>query len=451
VRLVHLGLGNFFRAHQAWYTQHAGDGSGWGYAAFAGRGPGLAARLGAQDGLYTAVLRAEDGDRFELIASLARAHAADEHEAWLDYLSSPHLTVVTTTVTEAGYLRRPDGALNTRDQRLQADLRVLRTDPEGLVRTAPARLVAGFAARRRADAGPVALVPCDNMAGNGAAVARVIRELAELLDPALAQWIAQSVSVVSTEVDRITPRPTAQDAEVVRVATGRADACPVVTEPFTEWALCGDFPAGRPRWEDAGAAFTADVTPFENRKLWLLNGAHSLLAYAGSIRGHETVAEAIADDMCRAWVEQWWTEATQYLLQPAADLEAYRRALLVRFANPRIRHFLAQIAADGSQKLPIRVLPVLRSELAAGRIPLAATRILAAWICHLRGLGAPVSDVRGDALVRLASGPIPKAAQRVLAELDPELGEDAAVIGAVTDQAEGLAAGAVGAASSDGA
>ncbi len=446
VRLVHLGLGNFFRAHQAWYTQHSPDAAEWGYAAFAGRGPGLAARLAGQDGLYTTVTRAAEGDRFEVVGSLAAAHPADDHPAWLGYFSSPLVSVVTTTITEAGYVRRPDGALDTKDQQLQADIAVLRADPEGLVRTAPARLVAGLAARRRADAGPLALVPCDNMAGNGDAASRVIRELAELLDPALARWIAESISFVTTEVDRITPRPAPEDAAAVLAGTGRRDDCPVVTEPFTEWTLSGEFPAGRPGWEGAGAVFTADVAPFEHRKLWMLNGAHSLLAYAGSLRGHLTVADAIADDSCRAWVEQWWSEAARHLPQEAAELDAYRRALLARFTNPRIRHQLAQIAADGSQKLPIRILPVLRQERAEGRIPLAGTRILASWICHLRGMGAPVSDVRATALVAAASGPIATAAARVLAELDPALADDEAVLAAVVGQVQRFCAGPVGSA-----
>jgi fructuronate reductase len=440
IRLVHLGLGNFFRAHQAWYTDHSRDAAGWGYAAFAGRSAGLAARLSAQDGLYTAITRAADGDRFDVIASLVAAHAADDQQAWLRYLRSPQLSVVTTTVTEAGYLRRADGGLDMKVQQLQADLEALRSDPDAVVRTAPARLVSGLAARRRADAGPLALVPCDNMAANGEAVTRVVGELAERLDPALAQWIADSVSVVTTEVDRITPRSTADDSSAVLSATGHRDDSPVVTEPFTEWTLCGAFPAGRPRWEDAGAVFTSDVTPFENRKLWMLNGAHSLLAYAGSMRGHETVAEAIADDACREWVEQWWAVAALHLTQPEAELDAYRRALLTRFANPRIRHLLVQIAADGSQKLPIRILPVLRAERSAGRIPPVATRILAAWICHLRGMGAPVSDVRAATVEAAAAGPIPPAVRRVLAELDAALAADEAVVAAVIDQVRELSA-----------
>ena len=165
----------------------------------------------------------------------------------------------------------------------------------------------------------------------------------------------------------------------------------MVTEPFREWVLSGVFPSGRPTWQDAGATFTDDVTPYEHRKLWLLNGAHSLLAYAGSIRGRTTVADAVADEICQSWLAAWWAVASPYLNQPTTEVAAHQAALLARFTNARMRDRLDRIAADGSQKLPIRILPVLRAERAAGRLPEAATRVLAAWICHLRGMGAPVA------------------------------------------------------------
>jgi fructuronate reductase len=438
VRLVHLGLGNFFRAHTAWYTGRAADAEAWGIAAFTGRSAGLADRLGAQDGLYTLVTRAADRDRFELVASLSRAHAAAEHDAWLACFGAPDLAAVTITVTEAGYLLGPDGGLDADRPEVRADLDALRRDPSAPVRTVPARLAAALAARRRADGGPVALVPCDNAAGNGAITARVVGDFAERLDPALATWITESVSIVTTMVDRITPQPAPQDVRIVCEATGLDDRAPVVSEPYTEWVLAGTFPGGRPRWEDGGATFTDDVTPFEHRKLWLLNGAHSLLAYAGSIRGHATVAAAVADDTCRSWLEQWWSEASPHLDLPADDVAAYRVALLERFANARMHDRLARIAADGSQKLPIRIVPVLRAERAAGRLPEGATRILAAWVCHLRGSGAPISDARAAEVVPLAAGPLRGAVTRVLARLDPALGADADIVASVIDHSEQL-------------
>ncbi|HET9970957.1 MAG TPA: mannitol dehydrogenase family protein [Streptosporangiaceae bacterium] len=437
VRLVHLGLGNFFRAHQCWYTEHAPDAADWGYAAFTGRASTpMVSDLNEQQGLFTLVSRAADADRFEVLSSLSRAHAATDQGAWLRYFAAPELSAVTITVTEAGYLRGPGGGLDTGHPDVQADIEALRSNPMGLVRTTPARLVAGMAARRRADAGPLALVPCDNTPGNGALTERVVRDLAQLIDADLAGWLEDSVAVVSTMVDRITPRPAPEDLAAVLESTGFDDRCPVVSEPFHEWVLSGAFPAGRPRWQDAGAAFTSDVTPYEHRKLWLLNGAHSLLAYAGSITGHQTVAGAAADETCRSWLEEWWTVASPHLNQPAAEIATYRAALLERFANTRMHDRLDRIAADGSQKLPIRILPVLRAERAAGRVPPGATRVLAAWVCHLRGLGAPVNDVRASEVVPLAKGPLAEAVPRVLATLDPALGADTDVVMIVIDQSK---------------
>ncbi|HEX3825399.1 MAG TPA: mannitol dehydrogenase family protein [Mycobacteriales bacterium] len=428
IRLLHLGLGNFFRAHQAWYTDRTESAAEWGIAGFGGRDSSdLVDRLNAQDGLYTLLTRGPESDRYEVVGSLSKAHAAADHAAWLEYFRSPDLAAVTMTVTEAGYLRGPDGGLDRDNPAIQADLAALRGDMTAAVKTAPARLAAGLAARHRAGQGAIALVPCDNEAGNGAIVERVVHDVAELLGPGLAESVRASMSVVTTMVDRITPRATPADLEAVEAATDVTDRCPVVTEPFNEWVLSGGFPSGRPEWDQIGATFTDDVTPYEHRKLWLVNGGHSLLAYAGSIRGHETVAEAGADDTCRAWLDEWWSEASA-ALGPGIDFVTYRSALFARFTNPRLRHRLDQIAADGSYKLPIRVLPVVRIERANGRNPRGATRILAAWICHLRGAGAIVTDPRADLLLPLANGALRDAVPRVLESLDPELAADTELI-----------------------
>ena len=211
----------------------------------------------------------------------------------------------------------------------------------------------------------MAVVPCDNVPDNGAMVARVVGELATAADPGLAAWITEHVAFVTTMVDRITPHTTDDDRAAVQ-ASGVDDPVPVVTEPYVEWVLSGDFPQGRPRWEDVGARFVDDVVPWEHRKLWLLNGSHSLMAYAATLRGHDTVEQAISDPVVRGWVEQWWDDAARHLPLPPEDIAAYRAALLERYANPRIRHLLRQIAADGSQKVPIRILPTVRAELARG-------------------------------------------------------------------------------------
>ena len=386
VRILHLGLGSFFRAHQAWYTHHAPDA---------------------------------------------------DHAAWLDYWRLPGLGLVTVTITEAGYARvHGANGLDTARTDVSADIAALKTSSVANVTTAPAKLLAGLAARRQAGLPPAVIVPCDNLPGNAEVARRVVRDLAEAVgDPGLAA-AAEGSLFATTMVDRITPAATRADLDEANAAGGFSDSAPVVTEPFSEWVLSGRFPAGRPRWEGAGARFVPDVGPFEMRKLWLLNGAHSLLAYTAPLLGHVTVAEAAADPRCRAWLAQWWQEASRHLPMPMAELADYQHALLDRWANPRIRHTLAQIAADGSQKLPVRFLPVLRAERAAGRLPHGAAHALSGWLLHLRGHGAPIQDAGADP--SLADGPLPEAARRVLAFLDPPLADDADLTAAVSAYARAL-------------
>lgn len=434
VRIVHLGLGNFFRAHQAWYTMHADDGAGWGIAAFTGRRPDAARALAPQDGLYTLVVRHPEGDELEVVTSVSAVHAAADHAAWLEYLRDPEVAVVTSTVTEAGYLRGPDGGLDRDNPDVLADIETLRRDPVAPVSTVPGKLVAGLIARQAADGGPITLLPCDNLPGNGAVVARVVRDLAAEVDAGLLPWLDENVDFASSMVDRITPAVGPETAEVVERELGVKDASPVATEPFSEWVIAGRFPAGRPRWETAGVALVDDVEPYERRKLLLLNGAHSLMAYAGPVLGHETVDEAFADEQVRGWVERLWDDAAPSLDVPAEDITDYRAALAERFANPRMRDVLARIAADGSQKLPVRHVPVLRTERAAGRMPQGAVVAVAAWVAHLRGAGVPVNDVAAEQWQLLAAGEDDQAVRTVLAELAPDLAEDTELRAAVLDR-----------------
>jgi fructuronate reductase len=429
VRIVHLGIGNFSRAHQAWFTEHAPDADEWGIAAFTGRSAAIAESLTGQDGLYTLLVKGATGSRAEVISSLSAVHAADDLAALRGYFAAPLLSIVTSTVTEAGYRRAESGGLDVDATDVAADIAALVADPlGGTVTTTPGRLVAGLLARRAARAGALSLVPCDNIPDNGLMVRRVVSDLADRVDPTLRPWIDDNVAFVTTMVDRITPRTTDADRAEVLAATGVDDPETVVTEPFSEWVLAGEFPGGRPAWDVPGARFVDDIHPFETRKLWLLNGAHSVMAYAGSIRGHETVAEAVADPVVRDWVEEWWESACRHLTLPHAEVTAYRMALLDRFANPQIRHRLAQIAADGSQKVPIRAVPVLLAERADGVLPLGATRFVAAWVAHLRGHGAPVDDVRADEVTALAEGPVREAVAAVLAWLGVDDIDVAAIV-----------------------
>ena len=186
---------------------------------------------------------------------------------------------------------------------------------------------------------------------------RVVGDLSGAVDPSLGAWIDDQVAFVSTVVDRITPRATDADLALVERA-GWLDRSPVVTEPYRDWVLSGDFAAGRPSWERAGAHFVEDVSAFEMRKLWLLNGAHSLLAYAGLVRGHHTISEAAGDPTLLGWVREWWSLAGTHLPFDAATTSAYCDALVARYTNGRMRHELRQVGTDGSQKIPVRMFPV---------------------------------------------------------------------------------------------
>jgi fructuronate reductase len=435
VRIVHLGLGNFLRAHQAWYTANAPDAESWGIAAFTGRRPDTADDLRPQDGLYTLVTRGAEGDTFAVLGSVSAVHSADEHEAYLDYLRRPEVALVTITVTEAGYLRGPDGRLDRDRPVVASDLAVLAADATAPVASLPAKLVAGLLARRAAGSGAITLLSCDNLPHNGPVTEAVVRDFAGALDATLLSWIDDQVDFATSMVDRITPATTDDDRELVTASQGYQDASPVPTEPFSEWVMSGRFPAGRPAWQDAGAQIVDDVTPYEKRKLWLLNGSHSLLAYAGSVRGHATVDDAIADPECRGWVEAFWNEASPYLTLPVASIADYRQALLERYSNPRIRYLLAQIATDGSIKLPVRILPTLRAEREAGRLPLGCATAVAAWVLHLRGLGAPIKD-EGSGPARAAAGAddLDTAVAGVLESLEPGLGDDSELVSFVVEQ-----------------
>lgn len=379
VRIVHLGLGAFHRSHQAWYTQQAGDAGEWGIAAFTGRRPDAAAALAEQDGLYTLVERAETGDSFTVVGSIVEAVDGADVKRLAELVAAPRTAVVMLTITEAAYGLGTDGKLDTAAPAVAADLALLGSG-SGAPATPLGRLVLALAARRDAGAGPIAVVCCDNLSNNGDVAREAVAGFAVALDAGLAAWVDASVSFVSTSVDRITPRTTDKDIVEVHEACGYRDNSPVVAEPFSSWVLSGDFPAGRPRWEDAGALFVADIEPYENRKLWLLNGAHSLLAYAGQLRGHSTVAEALSDPVCRRAVEAFWDEAEANLSGGELQIPAYRAALLARFGNAKIAHNLSQIAMDGSTKLRMRAVPVLQAERAAGRSGGAAASMIAAWM-----------------------------------------------------------------------
>ncbi len=346
---------------------------------------------------------------------------------------------MTITVTEAAYLRNAEGRLDTDQEVIVADLQRAAGRPaqSGQLITGQARCWS--VARRDAGVGAITILSCDNLPENGVVTWTVVTELAALVDESLPEWIHDNVDFATSMVDRITPVTTDEDRRLVQEHNGYVDAFPVPTEPFSEWVVSGRFPAGRPRWEDSGVQLVDDVAPFEHRKLWLLNASHSLLAYAGSIRRHETIDQAIADPACREWVNLAWDEASRNLPLPPAEVTGYREALLTRFSNPRMGDQLARIAADGSTKLVVRTLPTIRAERAAGRIPVGCATTVAAWVLHLRGLGAPVKDPGAAAAQQAAnSGDLPTAVPAVLDTLDPGRGADEDFVRAVVGQAEAI-------------
>ncbi|QAY59900.1 mannitol dehydrogenase family protein [Microbacterium protaetiae] len=420
VRIVHLGLGAFHRAHQAWYTQRARD--GWGIAAFTGRSPHAAETLAAQNGLYALVTRNADDDAVEIVTSISEAHDGADLAHLRELLSRPQVGVVTLTITEAGYRVDGQGALDLSDPDVQADIRALRTGPPSARDTAPrtplGRLLSGLQARRTADGGPLAVVSCDNIPANGTISRRALTALAGEVDAGLCAWVSANVAFVSTSVDRITPAHTGEVPVVIEA--GWHDEGTVVTEPFADWVLEGDFPAGRPAWENAGARFVDDICPWEDRKLWLLNGAHTILAVAGPARDKATVSDAFADPACRDLVEAFWAEAVRCLPDSVEHID-YRRQLAERFANARIVHRLDQIAAETTTKVRYRIVPIATRLRRQGDDAAACAAALTTWIRAVRvGIAAPDRESAAVRAAVSAADPVSALLSLVGADIDQD-------------------------------
>ncbi len=427
VGIVHLGCGAFHRAHQAMHVQRAIEAAGgdWGIAAASLRAEAVPASLLPQDGLYCVLERDAAGERLGVNAVLREVIGPSRLAAAVAAIARPATRIVSLTVTEKGYCHDPaSGELDEAHPDIRADL-----VPGAVPRSAPGLLVAGLAARRAAGLGGVAVLSCDNLPENGATTRRIALRMAGLRDRALAGWIADAVDFPSSMVDRIVPATT--DADRARVAgmLGLADAACVVTESFSQWVVEDAFRAGRPALELAGATMVADVRPFERMKLRLLNAAHSAIAYLGYLAGHETVSAAIAAPGFAGLAGRLWDEAAPTLDLPAGtDLAAYRASLLARFANPHLAHRTWQIAMDGSQKLPQRLLGTIRDNIAAGRPFAVAALGVAAWMRYVRGVderGGAI-DVRDPLAAELATRSRGTPAERVdaLLGLSRVFGED---------------------------
>ncbi|HWA59793.1 MAG TPA: mannitol dehydrogenase family protein [Caulobacteraceae bacterium] len=392
--VVHFGPGAFHRAHQAWFFDRllASD-PRWGICGVALKSPTLPGALTPQDGLYV-LAELEREARFELVGALTEVLFAPAAETTVRRrLRDPATRWVGLTVTEKGYGLTAAGALDETNPDIAHDL----ARPEDTPASAIGWILAGLADRRAAGRRPFVVASCDNLPSNGRRLRAGVLEMARRRDPALAAWIEGEVRFPCSMVDSITPA--ADDALLARVeaAAGLRDAAPVQREAFCQWVIEDDLGPDAPDLGSVGVTLTDDVEGYEAAKLRLLNAAHSSLAYLGLLRGRETVAEAMADPELATFARGLMAEAIAPLLRPpkGLDLPAYIDAILARFANPAIRHRLAQIAMDGSQKLPIRLLPSVRQALDAGRpldrlvLPLAAwTRFLAREFAA----GRPVQD-----------------------------------------------------------
>ncbi|MEK1889304.1 MAG: mannitol dehydrogenase family protein [Phyllobacterium sp.] len=385
--IVHLGIGAFHRAHQAVYTDAvlANGDSRWGILGVSLRSADTRDALLPQDGLYTVAVRDGSGDSFRVIGSITNVLVAPEDpEAVLEAMTSPAVKIVSLTVTEKGYCYAPATAsLDERHPDIVHDL-----GNPAAPRSAIGFIVEALALRRANGLEPFTLLSCDNLPANGETLKRVVTRFAELRGPGLATFIRENVAFPSTMVDRIVPATTDVDRSVVHETTGLRDAWPIMTEPFTQWVVEDHFPSGRPAWEEVGVTFVADVDAFELMKLRLLNGSHSTLAYLGYLAGHETVSDVMQADGFGAFVEAMMDEEITPTLPPLSgfDLASYKEQLRERFRNPALRHRTWQIAMDGSQKLPQRLLNTIGQRLEQnqpfGRLALG----VAGWMRYATGI-----------------------------------------------------------------
>jgi len=404
--IVHLGIGAFHRAHQAVYTEDAlkRQFGPWGICGVSLRSPDTRDALVPQGGLYTVAVRDAGGAHLRVVGAITEVLVAPEDpEAVLERLTRPSVRVVTLTVTEKGYCHDPaTGALNEDHPGIRHDLE----NPDR-PETAAGFLVEALDRRRKAGVPPFTVLSCDNLPSNGDTLAGILRRFAALRDPDLGRWVEKHVACPNSMVDRIVPATTDDDRAAVARALGREDAWPVMTEPFSQWVIEDRFPAGRPAWELEGAELVADVHPYETMKLRLLNGSHSTLAYLGYLAGYQTVSDAIADPAYARLIRGLMDEEVTPTLKvpPGADLGRYKAALLARFANPALKHRTWQIAMDGSQKLPPRLLAPIRERLAIGAPIDRMALSVAAWMRYVTGRDeqGQAIDVRDPLAGRLAA------------------------------------------------
>ncbi|MBD8688285.1 mannitol dehydrogenase family protein [Rhizobium sp. CFBP 13717] len=400
--ILHFGLGAFHRAHQAVFTQKALEHSfgPWGIVAVNLRSNEPVQALAEQDGLYSVIVRSAEGDRAEIIgATVDWLCAAEQREDVLGHLASPDIRIVTLTVSEKAYGLDPvTGGLDFKHPSIAADLANPHA-PAGAI----GYLVEGIARRHAQGLKPFTVLCCDNLPSNGHVVRRLVLELAERRDPELARWINENGKFPCSMVDRIVPAATDETRQRAAQLLGVEDRLAIETEPFLQWVIEDDFVFGRPAWDAAGAVFTQAVEPYENMKLRLLNGSHTLIAHLGILHDLEFVRDVMAVPEFVEKVKRHMKAAAATLASvPGIDLPYYQNELLERFANPTIAHRNEQIAMDTSQKLPQRIMAAAVEALAAGHDAAEFAYVVALWIAsvHTRG---NLNDPRKDEILSAAN------------------------------------------------
>lgn len=384
--IVHLGIGAFHRAHQAFYTEEVLNkfGGDWGIIGCSLRSPSVRDQLAPQDGLYTLVERSGEGEKLQVIGAVIQNLVGPENPAELvNVMAQPNIKIVSMTVTEKGYCHDPaTGNLNSFHPDIQHDLENI-DNPKSAI----GFLVAALNKRFKAGIKSFTALSCDNLPNNGEVLEKVVVQFAEKISRELAAWISENTRFPSTMIDRIVPATTDEDRRDIEARLGIRDEGLVVAEPFTQWVIEDKFSDGRPQWEKAGALLVDDVRVFEKIKLRLLNGAHSTMAYTGYLSGFDYISEVMNEPAFVNMVTLYMArEAGETLTAPAGfDIEAYKQQLRDRFSNKALKHRTWQIAMDGSQKLPQRLLESLRVQLKGnGHIDIICLGV-AAWIRYVSG------------------------------------------------------------------
>ncbi len=381
--ILHIGLGAFHRAHQAVFTQRALESAfgPWGIVAVNLRSPAPVKAMAEQGGLFSVITRGEGDDRGEVIgATVDWICAAEDRAKVLEYLASEGIRIVTLTVSEKAYGLDPvSGRLDMAHPAVAADL-ANPHEPIGVL----GFILEGLALRHANGLPPFTVLCCDNLPSNGHIVERLVLEMAECRDPALALWLRENGAFPSSMVDRIVPAATDETRDRARNLLGVEDALAIETEPFMQWVIEDRFVSGRPAWEAGGALFVENVEPYEKMKLRLLNGSHTLIAHLGLLHGLEYVRDVMAVPELRSLVERHMKAVLPTLDPvPGIDLDDYTRQLIARFANPAIAHRNVQIASDSSQKLPQRIFGPAVEALAAGGDAAEFAYVVAVWIAAI--------------------------------------------------------------------